>query len=759
MAFCCRGCASVYDVALQQGLLDHVLAAPRHKRSLQRALLPTGETAYFQLDGMWCPGCAVAAERILGHQPGVAAAEVSFASERGYLRYDPAQTDLETALASLHGLGYRTRLTGVAEEGLERKLDWTVVLFLVAVGFGMHVMALYLNQLYHLYAAGRFSTPTARGLQYLMWLEATPVLFLGGGPSLLGAVRALRARTATMDTLVSLGTLAAYGYSVYVTLTGRGHAYFDSVVMITVFVALGRCLEASGGVEARKGIRELLRLQPARARRRRGDGWEEVAARDLAAGDIILVLPGERVPADAGIVEGHAALDESLLTGESIPLPKGPGGTVLAGTLPADGALTCRVLRLPREARLAQITQLVERTLAARPPIQRLADRASAWLTVAVLAIAGLTALGWWVSGHALARGLLAAVAVLVVACPCSLGLATPLALATILGRMAQEGILVRNPAALETAARIRRMAFDKTGTLTRGRMDVVAVEAAPGLSLDGEGLLRLAAAVEQYSEHPLAKAILAAAAGTPPAAREFQALRGLGASAVVLSLQVKVGSLRFLQAEVPAALAGPAEAHTQRGETVAWVGWGNTVAGFIALRDEPNPTAAAALRRLEAAGICPALLSGDNPQTVRRVAEELGLAAHEGNCSPAEKAARIGKWQDAGEPVAMVGDGVNDAPALAQADLSITVAGGTDVAGHVSDVILTRADLNLIPQFVGISRRARRIIGLNLGWAFAYNLIAVPLAALGLISPAIAAATMAASSITVVLNSLRLRR
>jgi Cu+-exporting ATPase len=524
---------------------------------------------------------------------------------------------------------------------------------------------------------------------------------------------------------------------------------------------LGRYLEKLGGAQARKDVRQLLQLRPERAWRRAGDQWQEAQADTLAVGDTILVKPGERVPADAEIVEGEGAVDESLLTGESAPVDKGPGQALYAGTMVADAALIARVTQLPQHMRLAQITRLVDQTLAAKPPIQRLADRASAYFAFGIVGVAVVTALGWWLSGRPPTWALLAAVAVLVVACPCALGLATPLALAVSLGRTTRVGILVRNVVALETAAQIQRVVFDKTGTLTRGRM-AVGEAAASGGGVSRDRLICLAAAVEQYSEHPIARAIVEACPGSCPAADEFQALRGLGASARVAEQdgqRVMVGSPRFLDVPDDSPLAVQAQSHADRGETVIWVGWGEEVAGFITLRDEPNPSAQEALDRLQADGIHAVMLSGDDSRTVRAIAAELGLAEYEGNCPPPEKAMRIQEWQTAGERVAMVGDGVNDAPALAQADLSVTAAGGSDVAGETSDVVLMRSDLALVPWFIRLSRRTRRIILENLGWAFAYNLISVPLAAFGFISPVVAAAAMATSSLLVVGNSLRLRR
>jgi heavy metal translocating P-type ATPase len=762
--FCCEGCARVYEVARESNMLDQVLPAPRPARPrLTDTVLDRGQTSNFSLNGMWCAGCAQAAQEVLRRQPGVKDVDVSFAAERGRIRYDPEQVDPEAVLKKLDGLGYRARLLGdPGVEIAERQQERTLLQLLTAAGFGMQVMLIYLVQLYPLYAARQFDNPDVRKLQYVAWVLATPVLLVGGSSFIRGAWRALRARTATMDTLVALGTVSAYGYSAYVTVIGGGEAYFDSVAMITTFIMLGRYLESLGGSQARKDIRKLLKLQPDNAWKRVDGVWQEVQANRLVEGDEILVKPGERVPADAEIVEGQGALDESLLTGESAPVNKEPGDTAFAGTVVTDAALIARVTRPTQETRLAQITALVERTLATKPPIQRLADKASAYFAFGILTAAVLTGCGWYLTGFGLSRGLLAAVAVLVVACPCALGLATPLALTVTLGRTSQAGILVRNAVALETAARIQRIVFDKTGTLTQGRMVVVAGVVDPEQVTSEDELVCLAAAVEQYSEHPVAKAIVEACSHPLLESSEFQALRGLGASARVPNYQnqrVLVGSVRFLDVDDHSPLADQARVHAERGETVVWVGWDSALAGFIALRDEPNSTAPEALQRLQDEGIRAVMLSGDNPRTTQAIAAELGLSEFEGNCPPREKAARIQQWQDAGEEVAMVGDGVNDAPALAQADLSITTAGGTDVAGETSDVVLTRSDLTSIPWFTGLSRRTRRIILENLGWAFAYNLVSVPLAAVGLISPVIAAAAMATSSLLVVGNSLRLRR
>ena len=751
-------CARLYAAAFEAGMLEQVLSdAPERRIGLLERMGLHHRTAYFVLDGMWCAVCANVSERVLKQGDGVIDAQVSFAAGKGRVDYDPRVTDLDELMRRVAKLGYSPRLSGSAESDKDTAAEERLLLqVIVAFAFGMQQMVLYIVRLYPAYHVGDYSSPQVRLLQVLALILATPALFFGGYTFLRGAVHELRARTPGMDTLVALGTLSAFTYSAWATLVGGFPTYFDSVTMIVQFVVLGRYLEMAGGARARKDVRGLMELQPDQAWVRAADGSiVETPARQLHPGTTIVVKPGERVPLDAEVIEGGAHADESLLTGESIAVSKRAGATLWAGTLLVDGGLTARVLRDVDSSRLSGIRTLVEHTLQSRAPVERLADRVSFWLTIGVISLALVTSVAWLLVGASPQVALITAVAVLVVACPCALGLATPLAISVALGSTAREGVLVRNGAALETAGATNTTVFDKTGTVTLGRLEVAE---AHGESRDA--LLDLAASVERYSEHPLARAIVAASA-EPPTARQFVAHSGMGASATLEGSgeSVSVGRIELMPVAPDAESQRFAAAREALGETVVWVSRGHNVAGFVALRDRIDPTAHHAVNELIARGVTPMLLSGDSEATVRAVAAELGIEQFAARLTPELKAARIVELQSEKRFVAMVGDGINDAPSLAAADLSITVAGGADIAGKTSDIVLSRDDLALVPWFLSASAQTNRIIRQNLGWAVAYNAVALPLAAFGVITPGIAAVAMASSSLLVVGNSLRLRR
>ncbi|MDK2980489.1 MAG: P-type Cu+ transporter [Chloroflexota bacterium] len=710
---------------------------------------------------MWCAGCASAAENVIRNQPGVKSADVSFAAEKGRIDYDPDVIALEDILKKLDALGYRARLLSDTSEqqeahSQEEKTLWQL---LVAFGIGMQVMLIYLVQLYPRYVRGEFNAPGVRNLQYLVWGLTTPILLYGGSSILKGAWRALRARTATMDTLVALGTLSAYFYSAYVALTGQGEVYFDSIVMITVFIMLGRYLENVGGAQARKDIRSLLKLQPDEAHRKQGAQWKTVPIAKIGVDDFLLVKPGERIPADGLVTDGSASINEAVLTGESMPVTRGKGDFVFAGTLVQDAAIQMQVTRDVSKSRLAQIAQLVDDTLSQKAPIQRLADKAAAIFAFAIIAIAVVTLSVRLILGQPLDHSLLTAVSVLVVACPCALGLATPLSLVVTLGRATREGLIVRNQSAFETSSGITEVVFDKTGTLTLGELAVDKLEIGANAGESSQAILKMAASIEQFSEHAIAAAVIAAYEGERFKPQDFKIKKGFGAQGRIKGRTVKIGSQRYFENPPADELLARSKKSAAKSQTIIWVGWDETPQAFITLSDQPNPSAREAVAQLKAMGMRVSMLSGDTPATCQVIARSLKIDDYRGFCTPDEKAAIVKEKQDQGGKIAFVGDGVNDAPALAQADLSFTASGGTDIAGETSDVILTQADLQRIPWFIRLSEKTRRVIIENLVWAFAYNMISVPLAALGLITPVIAAVSMACSSLLVVGNSIRLRK
>jgi Cu+-exporting ATPase len=613
-----------------------------------------------------------------------------------------------------------------------------------------------------------------------MLAPATFVQFVLGRRFLVRAARGLRHGDLTMDTLVSMGTLAAYGYSLVITLVPElvmdaglsGETYYDSAAVIIGLVLLGRWLEARARGQAAGAVKALLRLRPATARVLRDGREQDLPVDSVRVGDLVRVRPGDRVPVDGVIVEGASALDESMLTGESIPVERGAGDRVTGATMNASGSFVLRAERVGRDTTLAQIVRLVEQAQGSKAPIQRVADAVTGWFVPAVVAIATLTFVGWLLVGPEprLPFALSAAIAVLIIACPCAMGLATPTAIMVGTGKGAEAGILVRDGAALESAERIGTVVLDKTGTITRGAPVLQAVRPAEGTSEDD--LLAVAAAAERGSEHPLAEAIVRGAVergllvGSPD---RFDAVAGGGVRATVAGREVRIGTERFLAAEgvdaVPLAEAAAAEANG--GRTPVLVAIDGRAAGVLALADPVKPESAEAIRRLHAADVDVWMITGDRRAVALAIGAEVGIGPDRilAEVRPEEKEARVAELSTKGR-VAMVGDGINDAPALARADLGIAIGTGADVAVQASDVTLVGDDLRAVPAAIRLSRATMRTIRQNLGWAFGYNVLLIPVAA-GLLypltgwllSPALAAGAMALSSVSVVTNSLRLRR
>ncbi|MBA3348960.1 MAG: copper-translocating P-type ATPase, partial [Actinobacteria bacterium] len=594
---------------------------------------------------------------------------------------------------------------------------------------------------------------------------ATLVQFWIGWPFLREAGLRARHGSANMDTLISMGTLAAYLFSTYRLATGRMDLYFETGVLIVGFLSLGRYLEARARRRAGRAIRALLELGAKEARKIIDGAEVLVPVGEVVVGDLVRVRPGEKIPVDGTVLDGSSAIDESMLTGESVPVEKGPDSIVTGATLNTSGALTIRARAVGSDTALAQIVRLVEDAQTGRGEIQRLADRISAVFVPVTMGIALTTFVLWATVGGDAVRGLLAAVAVLIIACPCALGLATPTAIMVGTGRAADLGILIKNPEVLEQSRRITTVVFDKTGTLTRSEMEVTDIIADGATE---ETLLAFAGAADADSEHPIGAAIAAAARarGEVPQAHRFEALAGYGVRAEIGGEtdrhNIWVGTRKLMAeagASIPAGLEDAAEALEGDGKTAVFCAWDGHARGVLGIEDTPRPSAHRAVSLLQGMRLEVAMITGDNARTADAMARRLGIHRVLAEVLPQDKVAEIKRLQGMGRVVAMVGDGVNDAPALVQADLGIAIASGTDVAIESSDLTLLRGEPDKVALAIALSRRMHLTIVQNLIWAFGYNAAAIPLAALGLLNPAIAGAAMALSSVSVVTNSLRLRR
>ncbi|MGE8294321.1 MAG: heavy metal translocating P-type ATPase [Pseudomonas sp.] len=709
------------------------------------------------VEGMTCASCVGRIERALGKLPGVSQVSVNLADEKARLQV-LAGFDPQLALKAVAAAGYSAQLHAErpATDQAQRRLRRERLTLLAAIALALPLVLPMLVEPFGLH----WMLPA-----WVQFLLATPVQFIFGARFYRAAWQALKARAGNMDQLVAIGTSAGYGLSLYqwaVTPAGHmPHLYFEASAVIISLILLGKYLESRAKRQTASAIRALQALRPEHAVRLVDGREERVGIESLALGDRILVKPGERFPVDGEVVEGHSHADEALISGESLPVAKQPGDKVTAGAINGEGRLLVETTALGAETVLSRIIRLVEDAQAAKAPIQKLVDKVSQVFVPAVLLIALATLLGWLAFGAPLEDALLNAVAVLVIACPCALGLATPTAIMAGTGVAARHGILIKDAEALEVAHAVRHVAFDKTGTLTEGKPQIVHL----GLGEVGEEeLLRLAGGLQQGSEHPLAKTVLQRCAErhiTLPTLSESRALAGRGIAGKVEGHSLQLGSSRLLQENHLQAgmLADSARAWEAEGRTLSWlIETGNSprLLGLLAFGDQLKDGAADAIAELRALGITSHLISGDNQGSVAAVASVLGIDEPHAQVLPADKARLIGELHQHAT-VAMVGDGINDAPALAAADVGIAMGGGTDAAMHAAGITLMRGDPRLVPAALDISRRTYAKIRQNLFWAFIYNLIGIPLAAAGLLNPMLAGAAMALSSVSVVSNALLL--
>ncbi|WP_137974162.1 heavy metal translocating P-type ATPase [Pseudomonas sp. F(2018)] len=708
-----------------------------------------------QLGGMTCASCAGRIERALGKVPGVSDVSVNLASERARVELLEG-TDVAALIAAVEQAGYSAALLSesarVDPQAALRRERWAVIAALL-------LAAPLLVPMFAEWAGLHWMLPA-----WAQFALATPVQFILGARFYAAAWKAVRAGSGNMDLLVTLGTSAGYGLSLYLWATAGHHAphlYFEASAVVIALVLLGKYLESRAKRQTSAAIRALEALRPERATRLVDGREEDVAITALRLGDRIVVRPGERFPVDGEVLEGHSQADEALISGESLPVAKVPGDTVTGGAINGEGRLLVRTTALGGETVLARIIRLVEDAQAAKAPIQKLVDRVSAVFVPVVLLIALATLGGWLLVGAVVEQALINAVAVLVIACPCALGLATPAAIMAGTGVAARHGILIKDAEALELAHKVTVVAFDKTGTLTSGQPRIVHLATA---GIANNELLRLAGALQQGSEHPLAHAVLQAAAEQGialPALSTSQALAGRGIRGVVEGRALALGNQRlFDELGLSSELQRQASDWEAEGRTLSWLieqSEPPRVLGLLAFGDSLKEGAAEAIAALRERHIESHLISGDNAGSAGAVGRVLGIDRVHAQVLPADKAAHVAELKSSGAVVAMVGDGINDAPALAAADVGIAMAGGTDVAMHAAGITLMRGDPRLVPAALAISRRTWSKIQQNLFWAFVYNLVGIPLAAFGLLNPMLAGAAMALSSVSVVSNALLL--
>jgi len=778
---CCVGCQAVAQAIVANGLDDyyrHRDAMPESPReALPQALQelglfdhpevqknfvrPVGEherEASLILEGITCAACVWLNESHIARQRGVTAVDINYATRRARVRWDERQIKLSQILEAIAAIGYRAHPydTAKSEQIADRERRSAIWRLFVA-GFGMMQVMMYAVPVY-LAEEGTMTPDIEQLMRWASLVLTLPVIFYSSMPFFSAAWRDIKLLRVGMDVPVALGIGSAFAASCWATFVAAGAVYFDSVTMFVFFLLGGRYLEMMARQKAARGVEAINRALPAFTERfvnyPEGD-TERVAVAELAPGDMVRVKPGEAIPADGVVVAGESSADESLLTGESRPVNKRGGDIVIGGSVNVGSPLDLRVEHVGEATRLASIRRLMERAAMEKPRVVVMADRIAARFVAALLVLAAVTGIAWWWIDPS--RALWVFVAVLVVSCPCALSLATPAVLTVATGALARRGVLVTRGHAIETLARATDFVFDKTGTLTEGRP--LVVETLPLGDVSAEGTLRLAAAIEQGSEHSIGRALRDAACRTDlPNALDVLAHTGKGMEARVEGRLLRIGTPEFVGALIGSAPPPQVSSWSEAGDTVVALGDNICWLALFRLADKPREGSAPAISVLRGLGVRVAMLSGDAPATVARTADVLGIAGGQGGMTPEGKQEYIRRLQEGGAVVAMVGDGVNDAPVLAQAHVSVAMGGGTDLARSQADVVLLSDDPRQLASGVILARRTLRIIRQNLAWSFAYNFLAIPLAMAGFITPWMAGIGMSSSSLLVVLNALRLQ-
>jgi Cu2+-exporting ATPase len=718
------------------------------------------------IEGIRCASCVWLNEKVLLRTLGVAYCRINFATHTARIRWDPAVTDLQNVLARIQAIGYQPKpaTESLRQSALRAESRDLLVRFGTAAFLSSQLM-IYSLALYAGYFQG-IDASTKRALEVIALALTTPVILYAGWPFIRGTVRGLRHLHFTMDSLIVTGACSAFAYSLF-EMTRGGAVYFDTSAMIVTLILLGRYIESTAKGNASAAVERLAYLQPKEARIIRngeaGMGREEtVPLSSVGNGDLLKVLPGERIPVDGEVVSGESEVDESLITGESLPAAKSTGSTVIGGSINRFGALLMRVTKTGDDTVLAGIIRAVEDAQEKKPRIQILADRVVAYFVPAVLLVSSATAAAYLFRGASASDAVMIGISVIVIACPCSLGLATPLAILVFTTVASSRGVLVRGGDVIERAAKARRVVLDKTGTVTAGK-PVLKTVIPLHESFDRAQLLRYAASVEQSSEHSIGQAIVAAVEDTLLPAEGFTSAPGRGVSAIVCGRRIIIGNQVHLREhgvvlpEAPEFLQQTALFQAS-GDTVTYMAIDGQVAAAFVIADMLRPEALPSVAKLAQWGFAVDLVSGDNGKTTEATARELGIVTAAGEISPLGKSEHIRNLQARGEHVIMVGDGINDAPALTEASVGVAMGRGTDIAMESADVILLRSDLALLPWFASLTRKTKRIISQNVLWSFLYNVAAIPLAMSGALHPIVAAGAMAASSLLVVINSLRIR-